>query len=280
LKRLTVINWRYHSRIWLVLWHPICLLRVKSPHREIRLGAHGSIDRFGRCDLSDLPALVLQGDLLFDVLIVVLVVPLKLPMTWPFIFIYLMKVLLSCQISLPRNVLLGLIEINSLNIGLLLLGGVIQNGWGKRCRWWIELIIALNCIASIAFSVFGRFLIGRISVHKGRLTWPLLHHQLRMISLYREACRRINHFLSVVLNDKDVRLLSSRSLNHVSNFYTLWSSKVFPSIVRTSFNYPTHCLGGIVADSGLTFPSSLVEVSEGAIRALHLKCGGSNLHLL
>ena len=101
-----------------------------------------------------------------------------------------------------------------------------------------------------------------------------------MISLYREACRRINHFLSVVLNDKDVRLLSSRSLNHVSNFYTLRSPKVFPSIVRISFNNPTNGLGGIVAYSGLTFPSSLVEVSECAIRALHLKCGGSNLHLL
>ena len=82
------------------------------------------------------------------------------------------------------------------------------------------------------------------------------------------------------MNDKDVMLLSSRSLNHVSNFNTLWSPKVFPSTARISFNNPTHGLGGILADRGLTFPSSLIEVSEGAIRALHFISRGSYLHLL
>lgn len=206
-------------------------------------------------------------------------------MAWPFIFINLMKVFLGGQISLPLNVLLhGLIEVNSIwrfNSGLFLIIRHIKDGWGKRGRGWVELIpVPLKCITTNALSIFRRFLIGRISVHEGWLTWFLLDHELRMVSLYREACSRINHFLRVVLNDKDLRFLSSRSLNHVPHFYTLRSPKCFSSIARISFNNPAHGLGGIVAYRSLTFPSSLVQISERFIRALHLICSGSNLHLL
>ncbi len=64
-----------------MLRHSVWLLGVKSPAREVRLSTNWSLHWFRRCDLSDLPTLVLQAVLLFDVLIIVLIGPLELPIT-------------------------------------------------------------------------------------------------------------------------------------------------------------------------------------------------------
>ena len=64
-----------------MLRHPIWLLGMKSPAREVRLRANRSIDWFRRCDLPYFPTLVLQADLLLHVLIEVLIATLKVPMT-------------------------------------------------------------------------------------------------------------------------------------------------------------------------------------------------------
>lgn len=64
-----------------MLRHPIWLLGMKSPARKVRLRTYWSIDWFSRCDLSNLPTLVLQADLLLYVLIVILIAALKVPMT-------------------------------------------------------------------------------------------------------------------------------------------------------------------------------------------------------